>query len=97
MSRVRSTAGAYGEQKSGSAHRWLSGRTAGQAMHCRQDQRKWASNQAEALDEIAAMPGIFEHLAFVLIDDKLGFDTQHFHGVPEFVGLRRQNFVITTA
>ena len=50
-----------------------------------------------AADAVAAMFRLDEHVAFVFVDDELGFDVQRFQRVPEFVGLRRRAFAVTIA
>lgn len=41
-----------------------------------------------AADAVALVGGVDEHVAFVFVDDQLGFDAESFQGVPEFVRLR---------
>ena len=50
-----------------------------------------------AFDYVAAVFGAGEHMAFVFVDDELGFDAERFERVPEFVGLRGGNFAVTVA
>ena len=50
-----------------------------------------------ALDYVAAVLGIAEHVAFVFVDYELGFDAESFQGVPEFVGLRSGAFTVAVA
>ena len=41
--------------------------------------------------------GLRENVAFVFVDDELGFDAESFEGVPEFVGLRGGAFAVAIA
>src|SRR5713226_6791129 len=50
-----------------------------------------------AADTVALVSGADEHVAFVFVDDQLGFDAESFEGVPEFVGLRRGAFAVAVA
>ena len=50
-----------------------------------------------ALDYVAAVLGIGEHVAFVFVDYELRFDAERFEGVPEFVGLRGGDFAVAVA
>ena len=50
-----------------------------------------------AFDDVAAVFGAREHVAFVFVDDELGFDAERFEGVPEFVGLRGGDFAVAIA
>jgi len=48
-------------------------------------------------DAVAVVLGLDEHVAFVVVDDELGFDAEGFEGVPEFVGLRGGTFGVAIA
>ena len=48
-----------------------------------------------AADAVSLVGGIDEHVAFVFVDDQLGFDAERFQGVPEFVGLRASDSRLT--
>ena len=50
-----------------------------------------------ALDDVALVLGVGEKVAFVLVDDELGFDPEGLEGVPEFVGLRRGALAVAIA
>src|SRR5437764_15034578 len=47
-----------------------------------------------AANAVANVFGIYEHMAFVLVDDELRFNIERFEGVPEFVRLRRGTFAV---
>ena len=46
---------------------------------------------------VALVGGLGEVVAFVFVDDELGFDAESFERVPEFVGLRRGAFAVAVA
>ncbi len=50
-----------------------------------------------AAGAVALVGGLGEVVAFVLVDDELGFDAESFQGVPEFVGLRGGAFAVAVA
>jgi hypothetical protein len=50
-----------------------------------------------AADTIPLVVGFHEVVAFVFVDDELGFNAQRFEGVPEFVGLGGGAFAVTVA
>ena len=50
-----------------------------------------------AANAILLVLGLDEHVAFMFVDDQLGFDAQRFEGVPEFVGLRGGAFAVAVA
>src|SRR6266481_4535647 len=50
-----------------------------------------------ALDEVALVPGIREHVAFVFVDDEFRLHAQRFQRVPKLVGLRSGTFAVAVA
>jgi hypothetical protein len=46
---------------------------------------------------VALVLRLHEHVAFVFVEDELGFNAESFEAVPEFVGLRRGAFAVAVA
>src|ERR1700740_797787 len=51
----------------------------------------------DTADAVALVLGIREVVAFVFVDDELGFHAESLQGMPEFVGLRRRAFAVAVA